>query len=146
MMSSSVPLLLLTLSSALSTLSAPYDGYTQVVVPQKRAALMLDRLLMALQKALHEDGERPERDGPRAAPLRIAGLDDVGNDMMALYSEVGVPAPAPAPRDFVYEPHPAPLHIAALDDDKIAPKRRGQGVGRADGRVLRCYFNAITCF
>uniref|UniRef100_A0A1E1W5Y5 Allatostatin CC n=1 Tax=Pectinophora gossypiella TaxID=13191 RepID=A0A1E1W5Y5_PECGO len=109
MMSSSVPILLLTLSSALSTLSAPYDGYTQVVVPQKRAALMLDRLLMALQKALHEDGERPERDGPRAAPLRIAGLDDVGNDM-------------------------------------IAPKRRGQGVGRADGRVLRCYFNAITCF
>lgn len=51
-------------------------------MPQKRAALVLDRLLVALQKALHDVPSAPEprydrfdRDGPRAAPLRLAPLD-----------------------------------------------------------------------
>ncbi|CAK1556323.1 unnamed protein product [Leptosia nina] len=76
-------------------------------VPQKRAALVLDRLLVALQKALREESTPrfdPERDGPRTAPLRLAHYD--GNDLTGL-------------------------------------QRRGQG---NRGRVLRCYFNAITCF
>ncbi|XP_032517553.1 uncharacterized protein LOC116770259 [Danaus plexippus] len=81
----------------------------QIIVPQKRAALVLDRLLIALQKALHDEavGQRLEtdREGPRTAPLRIANFDN--NDVSGL-------------------------------------QRRGQGTGR--GRVLRCYFNAITCF
>ncbi|XP_022814224.1 uncharacterized protein LOC111348009 [Spodoptera litura] len=109
MMYSPVPLLLLVLTS---TLAAPamYDDYTEVV-PQKRAALVLDRLLVALQKALHEDSgpqrgyQRIDPNGPRTAPLRIA--DDEMNDLSAL-------------------------------------QRRGSGNGR--GRVLRCYFNAVTCF
>lgn len=46
---------------------------------------MLDRLLIALQKALHEESlnQRIEadRDGPRTAPLRIGGFD--GNDMVS---------------------------------------------------------------
>lgn len=57
--------------------------HIQVVVPQKRAALVLDRLLVALQKALHDGSgaaesryDRTDRDGPRAAPLRIAHLDE----------------------------------------------------------------------
>lgn len=50
-------------------------------MPQKRAALVLDRLLVALQKALHdgpsvaEPYDRTDRDGPKTAPLRIAPLD-----------------------------------------------------------------------
>ncbi|KAG6443713.1 uncharacterized protein LOC115456123 [Manduca sexta] len=107
MLNSSVPLFLLALSA---TLAAPsmYDDYVEVV-PQKRAALVLDRLLVALQKALHEGGgqryERPDRDGPRTAPLRIPD-DDI--DMSSL-------------------------------------ERRGQTTN-SRGRVLRCYFNAVTCF
>ncbi|XP_014367314.1 uncharacterized protein LOC106717888 [Papilio machaon] len=83
------------------------DVSDQVIVPQKRAALVLDRLLVALQRALHEGGARydVDRDGPRTAPLRISNMDT--NDLSAL-------------------------------------QRRGQGSGR--GRVLRCYFNAVTCF
>ncbi|KAJ0176667.1 hypothetical protein K1T71_007846 [Dendrolimus kikuchii] len=105
-----VPLLLLALTVAQVAPAAIYDDYVEAV-PQKRAALVLDRLLIALQKALHEESgamryERPDRDGPRAAPLRIAA-DDL-NDMSSL-------------------------------------ERRGQAnTGR--GRVLRCYFNAVTCF
>ncbi|XP_068633610.1 uncharacterized protein [Battus philenor] len=84
------------------------DLSDQVIVPQKRAALVLDRLLVALQKALHEGGGPSydvERDGPRTSPLRISNMET--NDLSAL-------------------------------------QRRGQGSGR--GRVLRCYFNAVTCF
>ncbi|KAJ8722040.1 hypothetical protein PYW08_004442 [Mythimna loreyi] len=109
MMCSPVALLLLALTSALAA-PALYDDYTEVV-PQKRAALVLDRLLVALQKALHEDNgpprayERIDPNGPRTAPLRLA--DDEMNDLSAL-------------------------------------QRRGSGNGR--GRVLRCYFNAVTCF
>ncbi|XP_041979285.1 uncharacterized protein LOC121733180 [Aricia agestis] len=74
-----------------------------VIFPRpRRAALVLDRLLVALQKALH-DPPKDVDDGPRAAPLRY--LDT--NEMTGL-------------------------------------QRRGQGMSR--GRVLRCYFNAITCF
>lgn len=52
----------------------------QEVVPQKRAALVLDRLLVALQKALRDEStpqryERPDRDGPRTAPLRFVNED-----------------------------------------------------------------------
>ncbi|XP_045498504.1 uncharacterized protein LOC123696401 isoform X2 [Colias croceus] len=83
----------------------PTNMREQVIVPHKRAALVLDRLLVALQKALREDGPNqrfdPDRDGPRTAPLRIANYD-------------------------------------------TGLQRRGQASGR--GRVLRCYFNAITCF
>lgn len=57
--------------------------YAQVVMPQKRAALVLDRLLVALQKALHDGAggaesryDRRDRDGPRTAPLRVSPLDD----------------------------------------------------------------------
>ncbi|CAH2048592.1 unnamed protein product, partial [Iphiclides podalirius] len=85
-----------------------YDVSDQVIVPQKRAALVLDRLLVALQKALHEGGGQRydiDRDGPRTAPLRVSSMET--NDLSAL-------------------------------------QRRGQGPGR--GRVLRCYFNAVTCF
>ncbi|KAJ8731392.1 hypothetical protein PYW07_004599 [Mythimna separata] len=111
MMCSPVALLLLALTSALAA-PALYDDYTEEV-PQKRAALVLDRLLVALQKALHEDNgpprvyaERIDPNGPRTAPLRLAD-EDTMNDLSAL-------------------------------------QRRGSGNGR--GRVLRCYFNAVTCF
>ncbi|XP_045517415.1 uncharacterized protein LOC123709869 [Pieris brassicae] len=86
----------------------PRNLQENYIVPQKRAALVLDRLLVALQKALRESPTSrfdPERDGPRTAPLRLAHYDV--NDMTGL-------------------------------------QRRGQGNNR--GRVLRCYFNAITCF
>lgn len=58
---------------------------SQEVVPQKRAALVLDRLLVALQKALHEDNgpqryDRLDPNGPRTAPLRLA--DDEINDLV----------------------------------------------------------------
>lgn len=59
-----------------------------MIIPQKRAALVLDRLLIALQKALREEEALPDKprpaaavaaDGPRAAPraapLRLASLD-----------------------------------------------------------------------
>ncbi|XP_050682188.1 uncharacterized protein LOC126977429 [Leptidea sinapis] len=88
----------------------PKDVYNQV--PQKRAALVLDRLLVALQKALREDSRGApsqrydaDRDGPRTAPLRLASYD--ANDLSGL-------------------------------------QRRGHTASR--GRVLRCYFNAVTCF
>ncbi|CAH2096260.1 unnamed protein product [Euphydryas editha] len=85
------------------------DLTEKIYIPQKRAALVLDRLLIALQKALHEESLNQRLDsiseGPRTAPLRFASYDI--NDMTGL-------------------------------------QRRGQGSGR--GRVLRCYFNAITCF
>ncbi|OWR51217.1 hypothetical protein KGM_211248 [Danaus plexippus plexippus] len=69
----------------------------QIIVPQKRAALVLDRLLIALQKALHDEavGQRLEtdREGPRTAPLRIANFDN--NDVfyeMALEVVIGLQA------------------------------------------------------
>nr|WLY76816.1 allatostatin CC [Galleria mellonella] len=110
MMCGPIPLLLVVLSTALAAPAALFDD-TSVTVPQKRAALVLDRLLIALQKALHEDGEQrrydqPGRDWPRTAPLRI-DTDNV-SDMTGL-------------------------------------QRRGQA-GPSRGRVLRCYFNAVTCF
>ncbi|XP_052741498.1 uncharacterized protein LOC112044460 [Bicyclus anynana] len=129
-----MPLLLMTLSAALAApaLDKPSRGLTdgdyytieadrrdlpevenkffqEIILPQKRAALVLDRLLIALQKALHEESASQrfdvDRDGPRTAPLRIANIET--NDMTGL-------------------------------------QRRGQGAAR--GRVLRCYFNAVTCF
>ncbi|PZC79498.1 hypothetical protein B5X24_HaOG216278 [Helicoverpa armigera] len=110
MMCNPVPLLLLLALTGALAAPAMYDDYTEEV-PQKRAALVLDRLLVALQKALHEDNgpprgyDRIDPNGPRTAPLRLA--DDEINDLSAL-------------------------------------QRRGSGNGR--GRVLRCYFNAVTCF
>ncbi|KAJ2949060.1 hypothetical protein O0L34_g6000 [Tuta absoluta] len=94
MMPRSLPLLLLALSLVPLVLSAPtvsYDGYTGIIepvkVPQKRAALVLDRLLVALQRALREgDGGRARGSraviGPRTAPLRIAGMDDADLNML----------------------------------------------------------------
>ncbi|XP_060803444.1 uncharacterized protein LOC106132079 isoform X2 [Amyelois transitella] len=111
MMCGSVPLLLVALTTALAAPSPAFhdsDNSEQIIVPQKRAALVLDRLLIALQKALHEDSQQkaaPSREWPRTEPLRI-NMDNDG-DMSGL-------------------------------------QRRGQGGGR--GRVLRCYFNAVTCF
>lgn len=53
--------------------------FQQEQVPQKRAALVLDRLLIALQKALHEEGNgasyEADKEGPRTAPLRLADED-----------------------------------------------------------------------
>ncbi|XP_045772932.1 uncharacterized protein LOC123872600 isoform X1 [Maniola jurtina] len=123
-----VPILVMTLTAALAApaLDGASTGLTDedyysfeadrreipeqiIILPQKRAALVLDRLLIALQKALHEEsanhGLDAERDGPRTAPLRLANIEP--NDVMGL-------------------------------------QRRGQAAGR--GRVLRCYFNAVTCF
>ncbi|XP_053610019.1 uncharacterized protein LOC128674997 isoform X2 [Plodia interpunctella] len=107
MMCGSLPLLLVALTTALAAPSSSFqDNSEKIIVPQKRAALVLDRLLIALQKALHEDSQVKEsREWPRTEPLRI-DLEN-GGDMSGL-------------------------------------QRRGQGGGR--GRVLRCYFNAVTCF
>lgn len=58
---------------------------SQVVVPQKRAALVLDRLLIALQKALHDSPpryERPVIEGPRTAALRISDDDMVITNLL----------------------------------------------------------------
>ncbi|XP_045448338.1 uncharacterized protein LOC123656723 [Melitaea cinxia] len=102
-----VPLLVMALSVVFAAPSI--DTSSKILMPQKRAALVLDRLLIALQKALHEESLNQrlntDSDGPRTAPLRLSSYDT--NDMTGL-------------------------------------QRRGQGSGR--GRVLRCYFNAITCF
>ncbi|CAB3261400.1 unnamed protein product [Arctia plantaginis] len=110
MMCSPVPLLILALSGVLAAPASLYSDDFMEVVPQKRAALVLDRLLVALQKALHEEGpqhyDKLDRDGPRTSPLRLE--EEELNDMRAL-------------------------------------QRRGQG-GNGRGRVLRCYFNAVTCF
>ncbi|KAL0883215.1 hypothetical protein ABMA27_016649 [Loxostege sticticalis] len=108
MMCCPVPLILVALTTALAAPASLYEDYP-VVVPQKRAALVLDRLLIALQKALHDSPpryERPVIEGPRTAALRIS------------------------------------------DDDMTGLQRRGQpgGAPGVRGRVLRCYFNAITCF
>ncbi|XP_004932108.1 uncharacterized protein LOC114252699 [Bombyx mandarina] len=101
---------LLVLFAFATVFAAPalYNDYERL--PQKRAALVLDRLLVALQKALHEENvapryDRTEYEGPRTAPLRIP-MDD--SDMSAL-------------------------------------ERRGQSNNNR-GRVLRCFFNAVTCF
>nr|ALM30303.1 allatostatin CC precursor splicing variant b [Chilo suppressalis] len=106
MMCSPLPLLLVAFSAALAAPANTYEDYP-IAVPQKKAALVLDRLLIALQKALHDSPpsyEQMEVDGPRTAPLRG------GNDLTGL-------------------------------------QRRGQGgAPGVRGRVLRCYFNAITCF
>ncbi|KAL4714002.1 hypothetical protein ACJJTC_005633 [Scirpophaga incertulas] len=107
MMLRPVQLMFVMLSVALAA-PASYDDYT-ITIPRKRAALVLDRLLIALQKALHENPpnyERLDSDGPRFAPLRISNADTTGL------------------------------------------QRRGQpgGVQGVRGRVLRCYFNAVTCF
>ncbi|XP_013186849.1 uncharacterized protein LOC106132079 isoform X1 [Amyelois transitella] len=145
MMCGSVPLLLVALTTALAAPSPAFhdsDNSEQIIVPQKRAALVLDRLLIALQKALHEDSQQkaaPSREWPRTEPLRI-NMDNDG-DMRDHYEEV-------RPLSFdLYEPviaptPPAPRHSDSVDTSGL--QRRGQGGGR--GRVLRCYFNAVTCF
>ncbi|XP_063363825.1 uncharacterized protein LOC134652594 isoform X1 [Cydia amplana] len=105
----SVALLLLALAcSVIDAAPAPlFENPEEVVIPQKRAALVLDRILIALQKALHEP-PAGSHDGPHAAPLRVSSYLD-SNDMSAL-------------------------------------QRRGQAGAAGRGRVLRCYFNAVTCF
>ncbi|XP_047991707.1 uncharacterized protein LOC125230560 isoform X2 [Leguminivora glycinivorella] len=104
----SVALLLIALAcSVIDAAPAPlYDNSEEVVIPQKRAALVLDRILIALQKALHEPPADPY-DGPHASPLRVPSY---------------------------------------LDSDMSALQRRGQAGTAGRGRVLRCYFNAVTCF
>ncbi|XP_075978014.1 allatostatin double C [Anticarsia gemmatalis] len=110
MMCNSVPLLLLALTSVLAAPAPMYNDDYPEIVHEKRAALVLDRLLVALQKALHEESpqhyRRLESDEPRTAPLRSA--EEEINDVSVL-------------------------------------QRRGQ-TGNSRGRVLRCYFNAVTCF
>nr|QOL70783.1 allatostatin CC [Grapholita molesta] len=108
-MMSGVALLLLALAcSVIDAAPAPlYENSEEVVIPQKRAALVLDRILIALQKALHEPRTQ-SYDGPHAAPLRVPSYLE-SNDMSAL-------------------------------------QRRGQAGAASRGRVLRCYFNAVTCF
>ncbi|XP_063383493.1 uncharacterized protein LOC134669799 [Cydia fagiglandana] len=104
----SVAMLLLALAcSVIEAAPAPlYENPEEVVIPQKRAALVLDRILIALQKALHESPTE-SHDGPHAAPLRVSSY---------------------------------------LDSDMSALQRRGQAGASGRGRVLRCYFNAVTCF
>ncbi|GBP39306.1 hypothetical protein EVAR_20534_1 [Eumeta japonica] len=86
-------------------------------VTQKRAALVLDRLLVALQHALREDRAHRE--------------------------PVVVRAPVMS-----REPLAEPLqHASSVEDlnEMTELQRRGQ-TGGGRGRVLRCYFNAVTCF
>ncbi|XP_073956144.1 uncharacterized protein isoform X1 [Choristoneura fumiferana] len=105
-MSALLMLLALALATAVAAPAQFYEDSSEVVIPQKRAALVLDRILIALQKALREE-PRAETDGPRVLPLRLSYLDTA--DMSAL-------------------------------------QRRGQAGASGRGRVLRCYFNAVTCF
>ncbi|KAM3965198.1 uncharacterized protein ACR2FA_000589 [Aphomia sociella] len=147
MMCGPVPLLLVALSTALAA-PAPatatlYDDIP-VIVPQKRAALVLDRLLIALQKALHEDGEQQRydqrgRDWPRTAPLRIDtdNLSDMSNILEESRAQ-GYDWPDRA------DSRDETLRLAK-EDDMTGLQRRGQA-GTNRGRVLRCYFNAVTCF
>ncbi|XP_026327742.1 uncharacterized protein LOC113236022 [Hyposmocoma kahamanoa] len=142
MMPSPVLLLLLSLSAALAAPPIQYDDYS-VVMPQKRAALVLDRLLVALQKALHDVPSAPEprydridRDGPRAVPLRLAPLD-YSDTMLS-----DLPKGGSLRRRASLDEAP-PFSSIEEDDDLNTLQRRG-GEGR--GRVVKCYFNAITCF
>ncbi|XP_028171310.1 uncharacterized protein LOC114360724 isoform X1 [Ostrinia furnacalis] len=141
MMCRPVPLMLVALTTALAAPATMYDDYP-VVVPQKRAALVLDRLLIALQKALHDSPPRYERpivEGPRTAALRIADDEMTGASAGDERNEwLG-------PEDL----RVAPLRVPAHDySDMTGLQRRGQSGGAPGvrGRVLRCYFNAITCF
>ncbi|XP_059048520.1 uncharacterized protein LOC131843788 [Achroia grisella] len=143
MMCGPVPLLLVVISMALAAPATLYDD-TPVIVPQKRAALVLDRLLIALQKALQDDVEprRNEQSGrgwPRTAPLRL-DTNNIGDmkKILELSRVPGYELPVSAePRDEILR--------LAKEDDMTGLQRRGQaGPGR--GRVLRCYFNAVTCF
>nr|ALM30302.1 allatostatin double C precursor splicing variant a [Chilo suppressalis] len=140
MMCSPLPLLLVAFSAALAAPANTYEDYP-IAVPQKKAALVLDRLLIALQKALHDSPpsyEQMEVDGPRTAPLRG------GNDLLQGegYGE--------RDQDVWLEPDDLHLRVEPLrvhHDDLTGLQRRGQGgAPGVRGRVLRCYFNAITCF
>ncbi|CAG9786695.1 unnamed protein product [Diatraea saccharalis] len=140
MMRSPVPLLLVALSAALAAPPNTYEDYP-ITVPQKRAALVLDRLLIALQKALHDNPppsyEQVDSDGPRTAPLRVAN-DLLQNDAIDDSNrEVWL-----EPEDLSVEP------LRLRHEDLTGLQRRGQSGGAPGvrGRVLRCYFNAITCF
>ncbi|XP_026734673.1 uncharacterized protein LOC113498736 isoform X2 [Trichoplusia ni] len=82
-------LLLLALSGALAASTVRRQVYYDdtVEVPHKRAALVLDRLLVALQSALREDSSarrfnRIDSSGPRTAPLRV---EEDFNDLGALH-------------------------------------------------------------
>ncbi|KAL0838894.1 hypothetical protein ABMA28_016913 [Loxostege sticticalis] len=143
MMCCPVPLILVALTTALAAPASLYEDYP-VVVPQKRAALVLDRLLIALQKALHDSPpryERPVIEGPRTAALRISD-DDMSGDRIGGGERDNEWL---GPEDL----RVAPLRVPTYElSDMTGLQRRGQpgGAPGVRGRVLRCYFNAITCF
>ncbi|CAK9828740.1 hypothetical protein ANTRET_LOCUS6207 [Anthophora retusa] len=95
--------------------STKYEEEYPVVVP-KRAALLFDQLMVALQKVVDNQG-RGEMGGSRAFARSSGPRLPVGNSQI----------------------------VPSADEQtvKMDLQRRGQAKGRV---YWRCYFNAVTCF
>ncbi|CAK9798737.1 hypothetical protein ANTQUA_LOCUS1712 [Anthophora quadrimaculata] len=95
--------------------STKYEEEYPVVVP-KRAALLFDQLMVALQKVVDNQG-RGEMGGSRAFARSSGPHLPIGNSQI----------------------------VPSADEQtvKMDLQRRGQAKGRV---YWRCYFNAVTCF
>ncbi|XP_070507077.1 uncharacterized protein AstCC isoform X3 [Chironomus tepperi] len=124
-----------------------YDVYP-IVFP-KRAAMLLDRLMVALHHALEDDdpkqlqkinelyrhGQLPQITPTALKPnLQPKYYKDESEDMEGRSMELGLRS-GDYDSDF------------PLNDDSMDLQRRGNSAGPNQGHVYwRCYFNAVTCF
>ncbi|KZC14848.1 PREDICTED: uncharacterized protein LOC107192911 isoform X2 [Dufourea novaeangliae] len=95
--------------------STKYDEYP-VVVP-KRAALLFDQLMVALQKVVDNQNRGPGEFGASRPYTRSSGSHPPAVDTQQI--------------------------VASGDEQTMDLQRRGQSKGRV---YWRCYFNAVTCF
>ncbi|XP_037042230.1 uncharacterized protein LOC119078675 isoform X2 [Bradysia coprophila] len=111
-----------------------YDEYP-LVVP-KRAAILLDRIMVALHHAL-EDGDQKE----------IRKISELYKDSNRYTEDIhNISDYLPAEMDLTDINN----QENRLPDDMMGLQRRGNGesgLSPSKGRVYwRCYFNAVTCF
>ncbi|XP_055858471.1 uncharacterized protein LOC129920942 isoform X2 [Episyrphus balteatus] len=133
-----------------ATLQGNYDEYP-LIVP-KRAALLLDRLMVALHHALEEErnvnrriSEIYGRDRTPSFLLKggsLADFDPTENDNM--YSDEEEPDYDLRNLRDLKSPNRG---SGETSFQRRTPHEEDTGSGRTNGRMYwRCYFNAVSCF
>ncbi|XP_055295587.1 uncharacterized protein LOC129565117 [Sitodiplosis mosellana] len=138
--------------SSMDRINVSYDEYPMVV--PKRAALLLDRIMVALHHALEDN----DREGiQRIAEIHKMSRHPATN--VRLEKEMLQQFKAGTENDLNYYEIPVDLNVEtsmnkiegrhSTDESMMGLQRRGHGeaLGTNKNRVYwRCYFNAVTCF
>ncbi|XP_031623979.1 uncharacterized protein LOC116341195 isoform X2 [Contarinia nasturtii] len=136
--------------SGMDRINVSYDEYPMVV--PKRAAMLLDRIMVALHHALEDN----DREGiQRIADMHKVSRHPVSN--VRLQKEFMQQFKAGTENDLNYFDLPIDFNVETMNeiegthstDETMGLQRRGHGeaLGTNKNRVYwRCYFNAVTCF